>query len=97
MCQLQVCHLPSSNSVFIKFYIGLVLAKVCQLQIFSIAYLLVCQLPIFLAAYLGVPGEGEPADGKKRVGDFTFFGSKSSLLKPTHGENGILGIKAGAY
>ena len=47
-----------SHSIFIKFYIRLVLGKVCQLQIFLLAYLLVCQPLIFLAAYLAVPGEG---------------------------------------
>ena len=33
----------------------------------------------------------------KQEGGFSFFGSKSSLLKPTHEENGILGKTAGAH
>ena len=33
----------------------------------------------------------------QQVGDSSFFGSKSSLFKPTHEENGILGTTAGAH
>ena len=33
----------------------------------------------------------------QQVGEFSFFGSKSLLLKPTHWENGILGKTAGVH
>ena len=33
----------------------------------------------------------------QQVDDFSFYRSKSSLFKPTHEENGILGTTAGAH
>ena len=50
--------------------------------------------PLRLPSY--TPSSQEETTGKG-LKKFSFFVSKSSLLKPTHEENGILGITAGAH